>query len=194
MANLATNVPLVNEAFVDPQTGKITEAWFIFLIQLWRRTGGGGGTEPTSITLDDVFSIEQTFGYSAPAGVADFLSQLDTMVRPVISESALSGEATFGSPGPKDSLTDMIFAPLGGSAGSGSGNIADQMFVSGTGFTPGVTTSLTLANTFTNGAQVWVFFDGTFQGDDQYSLSGTTLTFTSAIPVGVGTVYVKGLR
>ena len=194
MANLATNVPLVSEQFVDPATGKITESWFLFLIQLWRRTGGGPGTEPTSITLDDVFSIEQTFGHAAPTSITDFLSQLDTMARPVISESALSGETTFGSPGPKDALSDMTFAPLVGSSGSGSGNIADQMFVSGTGFTPGVTTNLSLANTFTNGAQVWVFFDGTFQGDDQYSLSGTTLTFTSAIPVGVGTVYVKGLR
>lgn len=179
MANLQTNVPLVNEAFVDPQTGKITEAWFVFLIQLWRRTGGGGGSSGTGITLDDVFSIEETFGYAAPAGVADFLSQLDTTaIRPIVS----------------DNIQDMVFAPISNISAGGSGSIVDQTFVSGTGFTPGSTTSLTLSNTFTNGQQLWVFFDGTFQGDDQYSLSGTTLTFTSAIPVGVSKVYVKGLR
>jgi hypothetical protein len=180
MANLATNVPLVNEQFVDPQTGRITEAWFIFLIQLWRRTGGGGGTTPTSITLDDVFSVEETFGYAAPVGVVDFLSQIDTMaMRPIT--------------GP-DNIQDMVFAPVGSSSSGGSGSITDQTFSSGTDFTPGVTTSLTLANSFTNQQQLWVYFDGTFQGDDQYSLSGVALTFTSAIPVGVSKVYVKGLR
>jgi hypothetical protein len=178
MANLQTNVPLVNEAFVDPQTGKITEAWFIFLIQLWRRTGGGGGTTPTGITLDDVFSVEETFGYAAPAGVVDFLSQLTTEAKGSVQEP----------------LTDMVFAPISGATSGGSGNIIDQTYSSGTDFTPGVTTTLTLANSFTNQQQLWVYFDGTFQGDDQYSLSGVTLTFTSAIPVGVSKVYVKGLR
>ena len=179
MANLQTNVPLVNEKFVD-SNGNITESWFIFLIQLWRRTGGTGGGGDTSITLNDVFAIEETFGFAAPAGVREFLSVADTMaIRPVV--------------GP-DFSTEMVFAPVNVAATGGSGSIADQAFSSGTDFTPGTTTSLTLATSFSNAAQIWVFFDGTFQGDDQYSLSGTTLTFTSAIPVGVSKVYVKGLR
>lgn len=178
MANLQTNVPLVNEAFVDPQTGRITEAWFIFLIQLWRRTGGTGGGGETSITLNDVFAIEETFGHAAPLSVKDFLSQ----------------EMAIARPSTQYTIHEMVFAPIGGSISGGSGNIADQIFSSGTDFTPGTTTTLTLANSFTNAAQIWAFFDGTFQGDDQYSLSGVTLTFTSAIPVGVSKVYVKGLR
>ena len=110
MANLATNVPLVNEAFVDPQTGKITEAWFIFLIQLWRRTGGGGGITPSTLTIDDVFAIEQTTAHAAVPGAVDFLSVLDTFARPVIGPDSLAGETIFGSPGPKDSLSEMVFA------------------------------------------------------------------------------------
>lgn len=178
MANLATNVPLVTEKFVDPTTGNITEAWFIFLIQLWRRTGGGGGDTPTGITLDDVFSVEQTFGYKAPTSVKEFLAQ----------------EMSIATPSRQEPLSDMVFAPVNAAATGGSGSIADQIFVGGTDFTPGTTTTLTLANSFSNGAQLWVFFDGAFQGDDTYSLTGTTLTFTSAIPVGVVNVYVKGLR
>jgi hypothetical protein len=174
MANLQTNVPLINTAFVD-KNGNVTEAWFLFLIQLWRRTGGSGG-DTGGITLDDVLSLENTFGVT----VSD-------------TGSPLTAEVTFVPPPADSSMPEMIFAPVSGSSASG-GAIADQTFSSGTNFTPGVTTSLTLSNSFANASQLWVFFDGTFQVDDQYSLSGTTLTFTSAIPVGVSKVYVKGLR
>jgi hypothetical protein len=159
MSTIQTDVPLVSAPFVDPKTGVVTETWFLFLIQLWRRTGGGGGTPPASITLDDVLSIETIFA-------------------PAVSLP--------------DSLGDMIFPTF--SASSSGGSVADQTFSSGTDFTPGVTTTLVLGNSFANAAQLWVFFDGTFQGDDQYSLTGTSLQFTSAIPVGVEKVYVKGMK
>lgn len=172
-ANLQTNVPLINVPFVD-KNGNVTEAWFLFLVQLFRRTGGtsgGGGT----LTLADVLALEETFG----------VSMTDT-------GSPLTAEASFAQPQPDPGLGDMIFAPspVTGSAGS----VIDQTFSSGSGFTPGTTTVLTLSSSFANAAQLWIFFDGTYQGDDQYSLSGTTLTFTSAIPVGTSKVYVKGLR
>jgi hypothetical protein len=99
-------------------------------------------------------------------------------------------EQTYGMPPPPaDRLLEMIFAPAVAVL-----PVANQTFVNGTDFTPGTTTALTLGNSFASASQLWVFFDGTFQGDDQYSLSGTTLTFTDVIPVGVSKVYVKGLR
>lgn len=168
MANLQTNVPLINTAFVD-KNGNVTEAWFLFLIQLWRRTGGSGG-DTGSITLDDVFSIEETFS-----------------VPPILSADSPMGEMTFSCSETERSLLDMIFAPV-------ATQMVNESFSSGTDFTPGTTTVLTLKETFSSAAQLLVFFDGTFQGDDQYSLTRTTLTFTSAIPVGVNKVYVKGLR
>lgn len=177
MANLQTNVPLVNEKFVDAN-GNITESWFIFLIQLWRRTGGTGGGGNTSITLDDVFAIEETFGFAAPTSVRDALA-VEVITPPSVNQ-------VFSA--------DMVFAPVTVPGTGGNGSIADQIFSSGTDFTPGVTTSLTLSNAFTNGMQIWVFFDAAFQGDDQYSLTGSVITFTGAIPVGVSKVYVKGLR
>ncbi|SAJ96530.1 parallel beta-helix repeat-containing protein [Burkholderia multivorans] len=176
---IQTDVPLVNVPFVDPRTGNVTEAWFLFLIQLWRRTGGNSGTTPDSLTIGDVLALEETFSQSVSAS--------DT-------GSPLTSQVTFAPGSQEAALLEMIFAPVGSSSAGSPGSVADQTFTSVTDFNPGVTTSLALANTFSNAQQLWVFFDGTFQGDDQYSLSGTTLTFTSAIPDGVSKVYVKGLR
>lgn len=173
---LQTDVPLVNVPFVNPQTGTLTEAWFIFLIQLWRRTGGSGGDIPTGITLDDVFSVEQTYG-AIPA------------IDP--SGQIFAAERTDARVSQQEALLDMIFAPPSLSTGV---DIIDNTFSAGANFTPGVTTALTLSRVFGSIARLWVYFDGAFQGDDQIlSLVGQTLTFTSAIPVGVSKVYVKGL-
>lgn len=75
----------------------------------------------------------------------------------------------------------------------GLGNFVDNVFVSGADFTPGVTAQLTLAANYGSADNIWVFFDGVWQGLDQIqSLVGNVLTFTSPIPVGVNKVYVKG--
>lgn len=88
------------------------------------------------------------------------------------------------------SLPSVSPFSLGGTAG---GNMVPQEFVAGTGFTPGTTTQLTLSSNFGSGANLWVDFDGTPQHyPDDFSLNGTTLTFTSPIPVGVSKVYTKG--
>lgn len=176
MTNLQTNVPLITVPFVD-QGGNITEPWFLFLVQIFRRTGGTGGGSEATLTLADVLSLEDTF---APLQVSD-------------TGTPLTAEVTLARAQPDPSqLMDVILAPI--VAAGGAGSVADQTFTAGTDFTPGTTTTLTLGNSFANAAQIWVFFDPLFQGDDQYSLSGTTLTFTSAIPVGVNKVYVKGMR
>ncbi len=65
-------------------------------------------------------------------------------------------------------------------------------FVAGVDFTPGTTTSLTLSGTYASAADLWVAFDPLEQGANTYSLSGKTLTFNAPIPVGTGTVFVKG--
>ena len=174
MANLQSDVPLVNAPIADPKTGVITEAWLLFLIQLWRRTGGGGGDTPTSITLDDVFSVEQTFGIAGSTDTA---------------RDVLATEATLAQPNRQEALLEMIFAPAGVQV-----DIVDKTFTAGTDFTPGTTTALTLTKVFGAIPRLWVYFDGVFQGDDQISsLVGLTLTFTAPIPVGVTKVYIKGL-
>jgi len=71
-----------------------------------------------------------------------------------------------------------------------SGQFKRPKYVAGVDFTAGVTTALTLASDPITAKNIFVFFDGVAQHNDQFSLSGTTLTFTSAIPVGVSAVEV----
>ena len=78
-------------------------------------------------------------------------------------------------------------------ASIGAGNLTSEgPFSSGTNFNPGVTTTLTLSQSYVNPANVQVHFDGVYQGTDQYTLSGNQIIFTSPIPVGVSKVYIVG--
>jgi hypothetical protein len=62
--NLVANIPLIDVAPIDPRTGKWTEAWFLFFIQLFRRTGGDSGGDG-QLTIADVLGLE------------DFIPQMD---------------------------------------------------------------------------------------------------------------------
>lgn len=91
-----------------------------------------------------------------------------------------------------DQNGNLLWDQITADANAGiTGSITDVTFVSGTDFTPGATTQLTLPSSPVSPTNLWLFFDSTFQGDDQYAVSGTTITFNSAIPVGVGKVYAK---
>lgn len=59
-------------------------------------------------------------------------------------------------------------------------------------FVPGVSLALTLANLYYSGDNIEVFFDGTYQGSDQYTLTGFGLVFSLAIPLGTNKVYIRG--
>lgn len=84
-------------------------------------------------------------------------------------------------------------ASASGNAPAGAGNLTSEgPFESGVGFTPGVTTTLTLSQSYVTNANVSVHFDGIYQGTDQYTLSGNNIIFNFAIPVGVNTVYIVG--
>lgn len=173
-ANLNANVPLINVPFVDLKTGMVTESWFLFLIQLFQRTGGSSGTTPTTLTIADILSVEETFAAVAP------------------KDKNLAFEETFAQPTVMSKISEMIFAPIVATSSSGSG-WQSKTYSSGTDFTPGTTTSLPLPGSVTAGMTLLVFFDATYQGSDQYTVSGTTLTFSSAIPVGTQKVYVLEL-
>lgn len=70
--------------------------------------------------------------------------------------------------------------------------IIPKRYVAGTDFTPGVTTQLQLPTNPGAVSNIWIFFDGVYQADDQVqSLTGSTLTFNSPIPVGVQEVNIK---
>lgn len=80
--------------------------------------------------------------------------------------------------------------PSGDTISSGA-SLYNEVFVAGTGFTAGSSTSITLARDYTDEVYLFVAFDGVIQGFDTYSLAGTTLTFDAAIPVDVLKIYVK---
>lgn len=92
-----------------------------------------------------------------------------------------------------DQLGNLIWDQITEDSNSGlTGNLTDDVFVSGTDFTPGTTEQLTLTVNPGSIFNTWIFFDGTYQADDQIaSLNGVTLTFASPIPVGVSKVTVK---
>jgi hypothetical protein len=51
MSNYAANIPLINVPFVTPD-GRVSEAWFMFLIQLFRRTGGTSGNALEDLAIN----------------------------------------------------------------------------------------------------------------------------------------------
>jgi hypothetical protein len=92
----------------------------------------------------------------------------------------------------KDASGVTIWDQITEDANSGLiGNITDAKFVSGVDYVPGTTTQLTLPAAPGSVTNMWVFFDSAYQADDQLSVSGTTLTFNTPIPVGVQEVNVK---
>lgn len=79
---------------------------------------------------------------------------------------------------------------------SAPGTISIQRYTAGTDFTAGSTTALTITYNPGSANNVSIFFDGIAQHHDQWSLSGTTITFNSAIPTGtlvVEIVYGKSV-
>jgi len=77
--------------------------------------------------------------------------------------------------------------------GESSGQmVAEGPFFSGTGFTPGTTTTLTLSQSYVAPQNLWVFFDAGYQGFDTYIISGATIVFNNPIPVGTSEVFIVG--
>ena len=63
MSNVATNIPLINTPFVG-QNGLISEPWFMFLVQLFNRTGGATGindTDAVGLTRNRIGSNNESF-------------------------------------------------------------------------------------------------------------------------------------
>ena len=66
-----------------------------------------------------------------------------------------------------------------------------ETFQSGTDFTPGTSTTLNLTSAPASTTGVWIFFDGIYQDANTYYIVNSTITFSSAIPVGTAGIEVK---
>jgi hypothetical protein len=199
------NFPDVGVPMTDPKTGRVSMVWFQLLLALFNRTGGVPGTS----TADFKSLISQLAQQAESAVAPSYAPELSRRIADV--EAALSALAVALREPEPDSFVPthgLQDAPdlhaLASSTAAGFMSSADKakldgiaatvedVFASGSGFTPGTTTALTLSKAYLSPAAVTVHFDGVFQGSDQYSVSGTTITFTSPIPVGTQTVYARG--
>lgn len=107
MSNLQADIPLINVPFVDDK-GNVSEPWFIFLIQLWRRTGGsspGGGV----LTVGDVIGLEQTF--NQPAMSKDKLGAFDMTFAPVQAVMKMA-DVVVSQPQSASKIADMVMPPV----------------------------------------------------------------------------------
>lgn len=187
MANIPAGFPLANVPSWTDAEGRPVRAFFYLILALWQRTGGASGTSSgTSIVTslapaflgDDTSDFGDAFAIPGPAG----LPGLPGPTGPA---------AFFDVPEPDEPMMRPgLLAPGGWFDERGSGGSIG--FAAGVDFTGGTTTTLPLSQPYGSQANLIVTFDGGFQGGDTFSLSGKTLTFTSAIPSGIQKVYVKG--
>lgn len=173
--------------------GRLTRDGMYLLQLIWNRTGNANGEFLNGIVEPAV---------AAPVIFPDDESDGDFPVipGPVGPQGAQGIQGIQGASGPalvldvpdydEPMMRSGLVFPGGWFDEKGSGGTYG--FASGVDFTGGTTTSLTLSQGYGSQSNLIVAFDGTFQGADQFSLSGKTLTFTSAIPSGVQKVYVKG--
>lgn len=75
--------------------------------------------------------------------------------------------------------------------GTQTGNQSVDIFDDGVDFTAGSSTTVTLSVDPVTENNVAIYFDGVFQNHDTFSISGTTVTFSSAIPSGVSAIEAR---
>lgn len=177
--------------------------WFQLLLAVFNRTGGISGHEGSdaSAMFADLFQLIES-QVSVDRGPSLRIEDVEAALAALVNSSKpVEPESFVPTHGIQDA-TDLHALATQTAHGflssadkaklDGISATVEDIFQSGTGFTAGTTTSLTLSKAYASPAAVTVHFDGGFQGSDQYAISGNTITFTSAIPTGTQTVYARG--
>jgi hypothetical protein len=191
--NTPAGFPLVEVPFVD-RNGRLTRDWMYFLQALYARTGGSSGQGQPGPP-----------GAAGAAGPPLYLDSAETD-EPFIIQGPIGNQGPIGVTGAQGAIGPAVYleapeadepivipprlSPGGWYDEKGSGGTYG--FAAGVDFTAGTSTTLTLSQPYGSQANLIVAFDAAWQGADQFSLSGKTLTFTSAIPTGTVKVFVKG--
>lgn len=124
-SSLNANIPPPNVPFIDG-TGRVNPVWWMFLLQLFRRTGDQSGGDG-QLTIGDVLSLETDI--PLPVDISAQVAQLSTALGQafaaiavlqqsipgfgeVFAQPAPSGlaEQVFATPSGIDSMADMTFA------------------------------------------------------------------------------------
>lgn len=158
-------------------------------------TGALPNLQPTSLPNNGPFypkTIEDAED-RAIILIQQLQEKVDRSIKVNVSDTPLAPLPTAGSRANSvlgfDAIGGVTTLPLPASVGAGDMRV--DTFVGGVDFTAGVTTSLNLSRAPGNPANLEIFFDGAFQGPDQWSLSGAVVTFTSAIPAGISKVFAR---
>ena len=146
----------------------------------WGAIGGGGGSN--TFTADTFTADGSTTAY-ALSQVINSENNLLVFIDGVFQQQSAYSIATASgtttltfSTAPANTREIIVYSVA--SAVSGSNLNTDSM----TGDGSGVTLALSIAPVSENNTQV--FIDGVYQNKDTYSISGTTLTFSTAPPTG----------
>lgn len=162
-----SNIPQPSAPFLVGRPEPISQVWWAFLLAMFQRTGGSGTPTP----------VEQT----------DFTPLIEAQAPYPLFSPDQDAPGPVALPQPAiDLVPESVAIPFF------AVDPVEDIFTAGTNFIPGTTTVLTLSKVYATAAAVLIHFDASFQATDQYSVSGNTITFTSAIPVGVSKVYARG--
>ncbi len=180
MPNLSANVPPIDVQFVDLRTGLITQPWWFFLLQLFRRTGGNTGGNGL-ISLADVLALEPTnadaYAYQQSSLATDALN----VAPPIQSQfSDFSTEMTFAPPSRIDgaALTGTTAADNGapGTVGEFISNAASGVALTNSTAATVTSVSLTPGEWDVSGSITLTPTGGTSFGNIQTSVSLTNNT------------------
>lgn len=124
MPNLQADIPLANSPLATIKDangnvighGEVTEAWFIFLIQLLRRTGGMSGGDG-QLTIGDVLALEAEIPF--PIDIAQQVSTLTIALQQVMASVAAIQQSL--------SAVGESFSPV-----SSVNSVSDQTLTTGT--------------------------------------------------------------
>ena len=126
-------------------------------------------------TTGDAAAVTTNAGGSDEVGAAGATS---------LVTSSIGGATLIGD---TDTTPDRwVTSPFGAAAG----NMTADLFIDGVDFTAGTSTTVTTTAEAGAEANTWVYFNGVYQEKSEYSVSGTTITFTATIPLTVTSIEV----
>lgn len=185
---MSANLPIQKHP-ID-QTGKVyfNKEWYLALLGLVQTVNDEGDTDVADVALLEAIDAATGSDGSLERKLSDLVAMLHAFSEPDATERLLARliqvEVQLALlPDYQDPV--ITFNDELGSGGTPG-------FANGVDFVAGTTTTLTLSKNYRKRDNLIVTFDANSQGADQFSLSGNTLTFTSAIPVGTTKVFVKG--
>ena len=146
MANLATNLPVLNVPLVDDNKN-LTVPWLMFMVQLYQRTGGDL-TPALSLTQVQALALIDLIVATANglAGTVNVLNNVATLTLRTTVTGIVKGNGTALSAA--ISGTDYAPATTGGSilSGNGAGGFSNVTIGTGLSFSGGALTSLSAIN------------------------------------------------